>query len=274
VQDARVKRAENYALYMRNWLAILTATVTLAFLIAAMLGYKSSSDIENAKRQINQTATDVSRQAAEVGTVVAKSKDLVAGLEPRVQKLNVRVNEFDAKYNSLNHAAEGLKKDLRRTSAVAQKASLDTSNLQTNIGGLVGDAPIILKVPGLSVGTGVSSIEGQNFGEAKGKLFASVQGVAIPLQAAVEIEKESIWSWSDKAITFVLSARDQSALLQSWRDRQEQERKLNLSGSLTGNASYLTFQVVTAGGNTSGWSSAVFWFAAPAAPTGLKVDAQ
>ncbi len=43
IRNERVINAENHIAYMRNWLAILTFTITVAFLIAGLIGYRSGT---------------------------------------------------------------------------------------------------------------------------------------------------------------------------------------------------------------------------------------
>src|SRR5258708_36850690 len=43
IRNERVINAENHIAYMRNWLANLTFTITVAFLIAGLIGYRKGT---------------------------------------------------------------------------------------------------------------------------------------------------------------------------------------------------------------------------------------
>ena len=70
IRNERVINAENHIAYMRNWLAILTFTITVAFLIAGLIGYRSLSDIETFKKQMQQNADAVATKKQKVDAAV------------------------------------------------------------------------------------------------------------------------------------------------------------------------------------------------------------
>jgi hypothetical protein len=226
VQDERIRRAEKYGEYMRNWLALCTFAVTVAFLIAGLLGFRSYTEIDNFRKQLKSDADAVSAKAKDVDAVVRDASELVGGVLPRVQKLESNLGTLESRYDQIEHNTDKLRVDVNRTTSVAQQARLDTSNLQSNLESVIGKIPLILNTPTFGVGAGLSTISGKNFGNSKGRLYAAVQEVfsnTFP-SSSVEIQSSSIRSWSDTDISFELSPADQSALQTARRSAQDRQR--------------------------------------------------
>jgi cell division protein FtsB len=66
ILEGRVKKAETYALYMRNWLALATLVITVTFVFIGVVGIKSFAELENNRKQIQKDADEVHQKATEV----------------------------------------------------------------------------------------------------------------------------------------------------------------------------------------------------------------
>ena len=259
MQEERVKRAEKYAEYMRNWMAICTLVVTVVFVAFGVLGLKSYADLENFRNQVKTNADEVSGKTRDVETAAQKIGQIMGDLQPRVQRLETSASTLEARYTTLQAKTDTLQGDVKRTSVVAQQARVDTSNLQYNFANLAGADPIVFSAPLIIDERFISSLEGKNFGSSPGHLYASVQ-LGLPTSMPIEIQRSSIRTWNDTEITFALSATDMSALEKARDDLQRPAASASQLG-IAPTSSQLTFgpfvafKVVNSQGKSSGWSS-------------------
>ena len=275
VNQARLLRAENYATYMRNWLALLTFTVTLAFAGFGILGYTRFSDIEAYRKQMVSDAADVRKNANTVSDaantvqhVMGDLKDRVADLDTKTADIKKRIDEIEsraAEAESRNKAAEKqIATAVNNTSAVAQQTRNDLqSGISSGMFGL--DIPYVSEAH-LEAPPAVSTISGRDFGNSPGRVYAEVQRGPLTittLQPSTRIEIDSSFTWTDTSISFVLSGETAQKL----RDLHEKESTPSSSSEVLGptissslsSYSYLTLRVVNSEGKSSISFAFVSW---------------
>ena len=261
MQEERVKRAEKYAEYMRNWMAICTLVVTVVFVAFGVLGLKSYADLENFRNQVKTNADEVSGKTRDVETAAQKIGQIMGDLPTQgCQRSEASAGTREAKMlPRCKQMTDTLRGDVKRTSVVAQQARVDTSNLQYNFANLAGADPIVFSAPLIIDERFISSLEGKNFGSSPGHLYATVQ-LGLPTSMPIEIQRSSIRTWNDTEITFALSATDMSALEKARDDLQRPAASASQLG-IAPTSSQLTFgpfvafKVVNSQGKSSGWSS-------------------
>jgi hypothetical protein len=222
IQQGKLDTAEQHANYMRNWLAILTSTVTVAFVGFGILGITRFSDIQMYRTQMEADAKKVSeqtnsveinaRKVADSAGAVTKIEEQVGGLENRMKDLESRYQKADVQLTSgVNHA-----------NALAQQTRFD---LQTSLGSTASGLgfPTISKVT-FAGRSGLSTIDGFNFGDSQGRIYVSFLGdssfsaLAHPdsfrLLQGIELQSSSIKQWNNKIIKFGLSPTDILAIQQ------------------------------------------------------------
>jgi hypothetical protein len=229
VRNERIIRAEKFAGYMRTWLTILTPTITVAFIIAGMIGYRSFSDLESLKKQMQQSVDAVAARKQEVDDEVQKAEQQLTNLRGRQQTLDQNLSSLESRY----------------------------ANVKTKIG-VASTAPIILKLPTRAVGW--MTIEGRNFGKSQGQLLVLVQEGSSASEP-IRVEQSSIHGWSDASISVFLSQADVAAL-SSARQYLSSATPGGIITSFPTRApepSSLCFQVVTADAKASDWSLPISW---------------
>src|SRR5580692_4048825 len=102
LQDQRVIRAEKFADYMRTWLTILTPTITGAFIIAGLIGYRSISDLEGFKKQMQQNVDAVAARKQEVDAEVQKAEQELRALREHVQTLQENLSNLETRFATIN----------------------------------------------------------------------------------------------------------------------------------------------------------------------------
>jgi len=268
VNQARLLRAENYATYMRNWLALLTFTVSVAFIGFGILGYTRFSDIETYRKQIASNAAEVSQNANTVSDaaktvqhVMGDLKDKVADLDIKTADLDKRIDGIESRSTEAESRAKAAEKQIatavNTTSVVAQQTRNDLqSSITSGVFGM--DIPFVSQAY-LTAPPAVSSISGRGFGNSPGRVYVEIQHGSVlsangALQLPTSIEIDPPFTWSDTSISFVLS----TATNQTLKDVHEKESapsanspipSLAFSNGLS--ASYLTLRVVTSEGRSS-----------------------
>lgn len=223
IQQEKLVRAEKYAEYMRNWLAILTAVVTIAFVVFGLVGIAKYSDIEAYRKQIKTDTEDVSINTKKVSDAAATVTEVMGDLQPRVRDLEKKIDEIESRSTTAETKTKQLEQAVKSTNVVAQQTQLETTAFQSNlVGALAPDLsiPIVSKVPTFLLVSGASTIEGTNFGDSRGHLYLVVKtsaswAISTPILAtpgAIELSASSIQSWTNNLITFVLSRSDYESL--------------------------------------------------------------
>ena len=244
--------------HMRSWLAILTAIVTLVIAVVALLlagfgylGYRSYTEIQTAREQVQKSSAAVQATAEQTASAT--------NLEPKVQEIESRLNALESTIPTLEAKLDKVQRSLDATSLISQKNRIDTSNLQSNFTA-AGAGPQITRSPlELRIGT-PATLEGRDFGAKPGKLWVTLQS-SKPLGWTSNAQQEqktaqpaSIQAWNDSQIIFVLSNELISALNAHNEGGAEDGAKLPIP-----NYSFLTFRVENASGQSSLWSGAVPW---------------
>jgi len=279
VQDTRLNRAEKYAEYMRNWLAILTLVFTGVFLGFGALGISRWSDLEASRKQMQTDinayrtqmqadASDVSAKKNQVADIAQNAEQLKGGLEIKIQTVKSEVQGLE------NHV-QTLQNETEKALKTAQQSRIDTQNLKINLVDYAGINPIIITPP-FGVGDRVvSHIGGFNFGNSQGQLYAYVEESIVGLTTGLpsepnrmEIQPSTIREWHDSDISFILSLDDYKSL-EALRQRLQTANASTAGGNnsllqIPSASAYLAFQVVTSDGRSSGISMTVPW---PSAPT-------
>jgi hypothetical protein len=273
IQDERVRRAERYAEYMRNWLALCTFAVTIVLVGAGLLGIRSYSEIEGYRKQMREDSEALLRKANEALAEVSRKKNDVeeirANFAARYNEVLSRASDvsqkqrqidelrakFATQYNEIESQSDVLKKRVQEAEKVAGEAGIRAANTQSALSSLGSGGPVIFSGP---LGAGVSqlsSIVGINFGPRPGHLYARVEQ-PWGTSDRIEIEPSLTMKWSDSAIGFVLSPANRDALLKA-RNSLDAKAPTGVMGSSLG--PNLAFQVETAQGQVSNWASSVFW---------------
>ena len=122
VNQAKLLRAEKYAEYMRNWLAILSLVITVTFVGFGILGYTRFSDVETYRKQMASEAADVAVNAKKVADGAATVQHVMGDLQTRVSDLDKRIDGIEARSQK---ADQQIVSAVDRTSAVAQQTRND-----------------------------------------------------------------------------------------------------------------------------------------------------
>jgi hypothetical protein len=220
IYKSTVERAERHSGYMRNWLALLTFTITVAFVIFGILGWTRFSDITAERKQMADDAAEVKTLAAGVQAQVKTVSDSVTSIqtyEKRVGALDDRITVVETRITQAETRATQAE---QRTAAKADHASavaqLTNYNFQSSIGsGQLGDFPFISSASFVE-GPAQSSIQGSRFGNSEGRLYVDIQQsnlgvVSFQLPKRLEI-KPKFKTWTDNEIVFVLSPEDFKAI--------------------------------------------------------------
>lgn len=263
IQQARLDRADREANYMRNWLAILAFTVTVAFVVFGVLGYSRYSDIQTSKAQIAAEVKEITEQensvsgnAKQVADTAGSVKEVMGNLTDKVADLKIQISGIEARSQKVDAQ---LSSAVNRTNAIAQQTRFD---LQTSL-----NSPALgLGLPTISSFTlagrsAISVIEGSNFGDKQGLVYISfVGGISSvsafaqenllsspnPLQS-VELQSSSIKKWDNQTIQFELSGEDITAIN---KIAPAFEMTNEIPGELSGQPSVVV-RVVTAEGVSS-----------------------
>jgi hypothetical protein len=255
IAQARLQRAERYADYMRNWLALLTFTVTIAFVIFGILGYTHYSDIESFRKQIEKTSAGVTEDAAKVSNGANTVQNVLGNLEPRVGSLETKIGGLESRYQQSD---EKLTRAVNRTSVVTEQTRSDLL-ASVSSGALGLNFPTISHVT-LGEAPAECSIEGTNFGDSPGRVYFEIQSSNFTtlnsgLPKTVEV-KGPFNPWTSSKIGFMLSPDEYQAI----KANQPKEEGPLASASILNSAGVpnvltgytnLTVRVVTSSGNVS-----------------------
>jgi len=276
VHQARLARAENYATYMRNWLALLTFTVSAAFIAFGLIGYTRFSDVETYRKQMASDAADVSKNAKIVSDAASTVQHVMGDLQTKVAGFDVKVADLDKRIDGVesrsaeaearNKAAEKqMAAALNSTSAVAQQTR---NSLQSGLisGDFAVNVPFVSQAY-LAPPPAVSAISGRDFGSSPGRVYIEVQhGIfigSVTYQLPITIEIDPPFTWSDTSISFVLSTE----IIQRLKDIHEKESASSTNSGITtfsapsglNSSSYLTVRVANADGRSSISLATVSW---------------
>jgi hypothetical protein len=265
LDQAKLLRAEKYAEYMRNWLAILSLVITGIFVGFGILGYTRFSDVEAYRKQMASDAADVAVNAKKVADGAATVQHVMGDLQTRVGDLDKRIDGIESRSQK---ADQQIVSAVNRTSAVVQQTRNDLfSSVSSGIYGT--DLPAVSRAL-LVARPAESSIEGNNFGNSPGHVYIEVQrgiGVGTSLSASVaqppSVEIDSPFTWTNTSISFVLS----SAAYQKLQEIHEKESSSSANSSVIGftssgswnSTAYLTVRVANAEGRSSIFSVNVAW---------------
>jgi hypothetical protein len=220
IKQDKISRAEQHSGYMRNWLAILTATISALLIGFGFLGYTHTSDIEAYRKQMAADAADVKTLAngvRENAKTIADSVNSIRTYQHRVADLDSKIADTDARITNTDKSITGIEKRseqaerqivaaLTSTSALAQQTHNDFQSSVAS--GFLGDIPSISSAK-LVQGPALSSIEGTNFGNSAGHIFVDIQHISLttaPLQLPARIEIQAPFErWTDTKIDFKLS---------------------------------------------------------------------
>jgi hypothetical protein len=100
INQGKIYQAEQHVGYMRNWLAILTVTISVVLFGFGFLGYTHTSDIEAYRKQIAADAADVkalSTGVRENAKTVADSVDSIRTYQQRVAELDSKMKATDVR---------------------------------------------------------------------------------------------------------------------------------------------------------------------------------
>jgi uncharacterized phage infection (PIP) family protein YhgE len=248
IYRSTVERAERHSGYMRNWLALLTFTTTIAFLIFGILGWTRFSDITAERKQMTADAEEVRTLAAgvqeKVKTIDAAINTIqtyekrIAGLDERMNDANAKIASTGDRISDIEKRSSAVEQRINRTaseaSALAQQNHYD---LQSSIGsGVFGDLPSIANAT-IRQPPEQSAIYGSKLGSSEGHIYVEVQHsnwtqVTSVLPTRIEL-KPSVKSWKDSEITFVLSDSDYQAI----KDARAKEESASSVSSLGVNTS-------------------------------------
>jgi hypothetical protein len=225
VQQARLDRADREANYMRNWLAILTFTVTVAFVVFGVMGYSRYSDIQTSRAQIAAEAKEITEQENSVSNNAKKVADTAGAVKEVMGNLTDKVADLQTQMNAIESRSQ--KVDAQLSSAVNHTNALEQQNrfdLKTSLGSPASalGLPIILHVT-LAGRSSVSAIDGLNFGDSPGQIYISFLGGSPWLAGSdftqslqrppeVELQPSSIQKWDNTNIQFELSGEDIAAI--------------------------------------------------------------
>ena len=250
--EGRVQRAEKYADYMRNWLALLTAVTTLVLFTSGVLAYRSFGEAQSARNLAESNRLKMEEGAKEVDA----NKRLVSSKVDEVTKLNenfksqiseitnesrqAKADAASAKQSSViarNKAVETedegkrrlaaldskiteqenkLTKRVETLSAEGAKTAFDTKTLGISLASVT-DAPYIMAL--LQKTNGVDfTISGKNFGDKPGTIAVTVDSATSALISLMQIplDDKSIKSWGDGIVEIALTDGDRAKL----RDRE------------------------------------------------------
>jgi cell division protein FtsL len=218
INQGKIYRAEQHAGYMRNWLAILTVTISVVLVGFGFLGYTRTSDIEAYRKQIAADATDVKALSAGVrenSKTVADSVNSIRTNQQQVADLNTKINDTEARITNTDKNIAAIEKRseqaerrivaaVNNTSALAQRTRNDFQSSVAS--GFLGDMPSISSAK-LVQGPALSSIEGTRFGKSAGHVFVDIQRIDLAtLQLPKRIEIQPPYKkWTDTRIDFELS---------------------------------------------------------------------
>jgi hypothetical protein len=255
IQQAKLDRAEKHATYMRNWLAILTVTVTVTFVGFGILGYTRYSDIQTYRTQMATEAKEVSDEASSVSVNAKKVtetagavNEVMGGLKDKVEDLRSRMKDIEARYQKAEAQFTGA---INRTNAIAQQTRFDVqTSLSSSALGL--GFPAISSVT-LAGRSGRSMIEGFNFGEKQGSVYFSFVGglsgsntfaqlTSINSLQGVRLQPTSIKKWENTVIEFEFAPEDIVEINKIAPNYDQTSIALGLGSSLQ---SSVTVRVVT-----------------------------
>jgi hypothetical protein len=282
MKQDKIHRAEQHSGYMRNWLTILSATISALLIGFGILGYTRTSDIAAYRKQIGDDAADVkalSNGVRENAKTIADSVNSIRTYQQRVADLDSKMKDTDARITDTDRNIAGIEKRseqaerqivvaLANTSALAQQTHNDFQS--SIVSGFLGNIPFISSAK-LVQGPALSSIEGASFGSSDGHIFVEIQHayvIGASFQAPTRIEIQPPFkSWADTKIDFELSPSE----YQQIKDARASQASvssvstlsgnvINLSGGL-GSSIYLSLVVETSQGRSSvsGSSLNVSW---------------
>jgi uncharacterized phage infection (PIP) family protein YhgE len=272
INQGKIYQAEQHVGYMRNWLAILTVTISVVLFGFGFLGYTHTSDIEAYRKQIAADATDVKALSAGVrenSKTVADSVNSIRASQQQVADLDSKINDAEARITNTdkniaaiekrsNQAEQQIVAAVNNTSALAQQTHNDFQSSLAS--GFLGDMPIISSAT-LVQAPALSSIEGTRFGNSDGHIFVDVQRInlASTSQLPTRIEIQPPYKkWTDTKINFELSLSEYQKIKDA-RASQSSESSVsrslgivsvNLSDGLS-SSTYLSLLVETSGGRFS-----------------------
>jgi hypothetical protein len=273
INQGKTYRAEQHAGYMRNWLAILTVTISVVLVGFGVLGYTRTSDIEAYRKQIAADAADVKALSAGVrenSKTVADSVNSIRASQQQVADLDSKINDAEARITNTdkniaaiekrsNQAEQQIVAAVNNTSALAQQTHNDFQSSLAS--GFLGDMPTISSAT-LVQAPALSSIEGTRFGNSDGHIFVDVQRINLAstsIQLPTRIEVQPPYKkWTDTKINFELSPSEYQKIKDA-RASQSSESSVsrslgivsvNLSDGLS-SSTYLSLLVETSGGRFS-----------------------
>jgi len=244
INQGRVDRAEQHANYMRNWLAILTVTISVVLVGFGVLGYTRTSDIDAYRKQIAADATDVkalaggvrenSKAVADSVNSIRTSQQQVAALDTKINDADTRITNTDKNIAAIekrsNQAEQRIVAAVNNTSALAQQTHNDFQSSLAS--GFLGDVPTISTAT-LVQGPALSFIEGTRFGNSDGHIFVDIQQITLAsssqLPTRIEIQPP-YKTWTDTKITFELSPSEYQKIKDA---RASQSSESSASGSLS-----------------------------------------
>jgi hypothetical protein len=272
INQDKINRAERHSGYMRNWLAILSATISAILIGFGVLGYTHTSDIEAYRKQMAADAADVkalSTGVRESVKTVADSVNSIRTYQQRVADLDSKIAATDARITNTDRNIAGIEKRseqaeqqivtaVTRTSALAQQTHYDFQSSVAS--GFLGDIPSISSAQ-IVQGSALSSINGINFGKSPGHIFIEVQHISLlsasQLPARIEIQPP-YKRWTDSRIDFELSPSEYQEIKDARASQTSASPVSGLSGITSANLSaepsssvYLSLLVETSEGRYS-----------------------
>jgi hypothetical protein len=272
INQDKINRAEQHSGYMRNWLAILTATISALLVGFGFLGYTHTSDIEAYRKQMAADAADVktlSTGVRENVKTVADSVNSIRTYQQRVADLDSKIADTDARITNTDRNIAGIEKRseqaerqivaaLNRTSALAQQTHNDFQSSVAS--GFLGDIPSISSAK-LVQGPALSSIEGTTFGNSAGHIFVDIQRISFTaltqLPTRIEIQPP-FKKWTNTKIEFELSPSEYQKIRDARASQASVSSVLAPSGNIgvnlsegLGSSVYLSLVVETSQGRFS-----------------------
>jgi len=202
--------------WMRNWLGVYTPTVTLVFIMFAVLGYRSLSDIEINRKKVESIAGQVELDAGKAEKLVKNVGDTLYSSQQAVQQFQTQVQGLQASQTALKSDYDGLRatstqieqRELSKSQELTSSSLSSSISFTSGLGHIVSNALNVPLIQSVSVAGETMSIEGFGFGSSSGRVLIKknvnagvlMLGDLAAESGAVEIPSGSISSWSTNKI--------------------------------------------------------------------------
>jgi hypothetical protein len=229
ISESKVAQAERHSGYMRNWLGLLTLTITVAFVIFGILGWTRFSDITTERKEMAQEAADTKTLAMDVQSKARIINDSVVSIQnakARIDDLDARMKTTDANVTAASQRIADIEKrsedaNQRIVAAVNQTSEValqTSSNFQSSISsGVFGSFPSITSAY-FAQEPAQSTIRGIGLGDSPGHVYVEIQHspfstAATQLQSPTRLDISPKYTkWANDEIDFILPAADYQAI--------------------------------------------------------------